>query len=143
MEIYCDAVNCFADDLSDTALKSRGFLAFREYLASYVGSDRFTSLLEETKKLKADLAAARYRILIKGDGFKVSKYESESDYSVDVEETFEKFKQAAVKDYKVKFSYWPEMNHIEAKILDFVAQLYPDTFSNLDSYCAKNSEFFG
>jgi len=33
------------------------------------------------------------------------------------------------------------MNHIEAKILDFVAQLYPDTFSNLDSYCVKNSNF--
>ena len=141
VEVYCDAVNCFADDLSNVALKSRGFLAFRKYLANYAHSARFTSLLAETKKIKADLAEARYCVLIKGDSFKVRKYESESDYSVDVEETFAKFKQGAVKDYRVKFSYWPHMNHIEAKILDFVAQLYPDTFSNLDSYCTNNSNF--
>ncbi len=141
VEIYCDAVNCFADDLSNVALKSRGFLAFREYLVNYVGSDRFASPLAETKRLKDDLAAAKYCVLIKGDGFKVQRYESESDYSADVEETFEKFKQGAVKDYRVKFSWLPQMNHIEAKILDFVAQLYPDTFSNLDSYCTGNGNF--
>jgi hypothetical protein len=141
VEIYCDAVNCFADNLSSSALKSRGFPAFRQYLVNYVGSDGFASLLAETKRLKDDLAAVKYCVLIMGGGFKVLKYESESDYSADVEETFERFKQAAVKDYRVKFSWWPHMNHIEAKIVDFVAQLYPETFSNLDAYCARNGNF--
>jgi len=141
VEIYCDVVNCFADDLSNAALKSRGFLAFREYLVNYAGSLSFALLLAETKRLKDDLAAVKYCVLIRGDGFKVRKYESESDYSADVEETFEKFKQGAVKDYRVKFSWWPHMNHIEAKIVDFVAQLYPETFSNLDAYCARNGNF--
>ena len=141
VEIYCDAVNCFADNLSNVALKSRGFLAIQKYLANYVESAPFTSLLVEIKKIKADLAEAKYCMLIKGGGFEVRKYESKSDYSADVEETFAKFKQGAVKDYSVKFSYGLHMNHIEAKILDFVAQLYPDTFSNLDSYCVKNSNF--
>ena len=112
--------------LSD--LKSRGFLAFREYLTHYANSERFTSLLAETKKLKADLSTVKYCVLIKGDGIKVRKYESEIDYSADVEETFEKFKQGAVKDYRVKFSNWPDMNHVEAKVLDFVAKLYPEIF---------------
>ncbi len=142
VEIYCDAVIGFAGNLSNAGLKSRGFLAIQEYLANYARSSRFASLLAETKKIKGDLAEVRYCVLIKGDLVKVSKYESESDYSVDVEETFAKFKQGAVKDYRVKFSYWPQMNHIEAKILDFVAQLYPDTFSNLDSYCTNNADFF-
>lgn len=140
-EIYCEAVKCFADDLSGVALSSRGFLAFRGYLVNYVGSERFALLQAETKRVKDDLAAVRYCVLIKGDCFKVCKYESESDYSADVEGTFEKFKQGAVKDYKVKFSWWPQINHIEAKILDFVAQLYPETFSNLDSYYAGNGNF--
>ncbi len=140
-EVYCDTVNFFADNLFNVALKSRGFLTIQEYLSNYARSSRFISLLAETKKIKADLAAARYCVLIKGNGFEVRKYESESDYSVDVEETFAKFKQGAVKDYRVKFSFWPHMNHIEGKILDFVAQLYPETFSSLDSYCAKNSNF--
>ncbi len=141
VEIYCDAVNCFADDLSNEAVKSRGFLAFHKYLANYVQSDGFTALLAETKKIRADLAAAKYCVLLKGDSFKVRKYELESDYSAEVEETFEKFKRGAVKDYRVEFPWWPQMNHIELKILDFVARLYPETFSNLDSFRSDKDNF--
>jgi len=141
VEIYCDAVNCLVHDLSLVDLKSRGFLAFREYLTNYSNSGRFTSLLAETKKLKADLSAIKYCLLIKDNGIKVRKYESEIDYSAEVQETFEKFKQGAVKDYGVKFSTMPDMNHVEAKVLDFVAQLNPDIFLNLDNYCAKNANY--
>jgi DNA mismatch repair ATPase MutS len=141
VELYCNAIACFADDLFNAALKSRGFLAFRKYLADYACSARFTSLLANAKKLKDDFSRVRYCVLIKGGSFQVRKYEFESDYSVDVEETFEKFKQGAVKDYRVKFSNRVEMNHIEAKILDFAAQLHPDTFSSLDDYCTKNGDF--
>ena len=141
VEIYCDAVNCLVHDLSLVELKSRGFMAFRDYLANYADSERFTSLLGETKKLKADLSAVKYCLITKGSSIKVRKYESEIDYSADVEATFEKFKQGAVKDYRVKFSTWPEMNHVEAQILDFVAQLYPDILLNLDAYCAKNGNY--
>jgi DNA mismatch repair protein MutS len=125
VEIYCDTINSFVQDLSNADLKSRGFLGFRDYLTSYAGSVRFTSLLSETKKLKADLATVNYCVLIKGDTFTVRKYDSEADYSLDVEQTFEKFKQGAVNDYRVKFSTNDDMNHIEAKILEFVAKLYP------------------
>jgi len=141
IEVYCDAINCLADDLSREAPKSRGFKALQKYLDDYIRSAGFTSRLEETKKIKADLAAARYCVLIKGHTFKVRKYESEDDYSVEVEQTFEKFKQGDVKDYKLKFPWWPEMNHIEVNILESVAKLYPDIFSNLDKFCAENRNF--
>ncbi|HGE71753.1 TPA: DNA mismatch repair protein MutS [Candidatus Poribacteria bacterium] len=141
VEIYCDAVNCLASDLTVIDLKSQGFLAFREYLTNYVNSERFKSLLSETKRLKSDLSSIKYCLLIKGNSVTVRKYESEIDYSADVEKTFEKFKQGAVKDYRVTFSDWVEMNHVEAKILELVAKLYPDIFSHLDNYCIKNSNY--
>ncbi|MCR4429598.1 MAG: hypothetical protein NUV45_01105 [Tepidanaerobacteraceae bacterium] len=141
VEIYCDAVNCLLDDLNIVDLKSRGFLAFREYLADYVKSSRFTSLLAETKNLKADLATVKYCLLIKGNRINVRKYESEIDYSIDVEKTFEKFKQGAVKDYRVKFLDTLDMNHVEAAILDLVAKLYPDIFLDLDDYCEKHGNY--
>ena len=103
VEIYCDTINCLLQDLSLVDLQSTGFLAFRDYLTDYANSDRFTSLLAETKKLKADLSTVKYCVLIKGYGFKVRKYASEIDYSADVEETFAKFKQGAVKSYRAKF----------------------------------------
>lgn len=141
VEIYCEAVTCLVNDLSLVDLDSCGFLTFREYLRSYVKSDRFNSLFQETKEILAELSSVKYCLLIKGNGVKVRKYESEMDYSAEVEGTFEKFKQGAVKDYRVKFSNWPQMNHVEAGILDLVARLYPDIFSHLDRYCASNADY--
>jgi DNA mismatch repair ATPase MutS len=141
VETYCDAINSLVHDLSNAALKSRGLSAFRDYLTEYAGSTRFTSLLAETKKLKADLATVKYCVLIKGDAFTVRKYESEADYSAEVERTFHKFKQGSARDYRVRFSSGAEMNHIEAKILEFVAKLYPEVFGPLEAYCASKRSF--
>ncbi len=141
VEMYCDAVHGLAHDLTLVDVQSRGFLAFREYVTDYANSGRFTSLLAETKKLKADLSAVKYCLLIRGNRIKVRKYESEIDYSANVEETFAKFKQGTVKDYRFKFPTWLDMDHVEAQILDLVARLYPDTFLHLDDYCAKNGKY--
>ncbi len=141
VEIYCEALSCLVFDLAVVDLKSRGFLAFRKYITNYYESDYFTSLLAETKKLKADLSTIKYCLIIKGNCVKVRQYESEIDYSSDVEETFEKFKQGAVKDYRAKLPTASGMNHVEAGILDLVAKLYPDIFLNLDNYYAKNGNY--
>jgi len=141
VELYCDAVSCLVHDLSLVDLKSRGLLAFRDFLTNYAESPQFTSLLPETKKLKADLVTVKYCVIIKDSTVKVRKYELETDYTIEVEKTFEKFKQGAVKDYRVQLSIGSGMNHVEAQILDCVARLYPDIFKTLDDYCARNNQF--
>ncbi|NOY08495.1 MAG: DNA mismatch repair protein MutS [Spirochaetes bacterium] len=141
LNIYCDAVNDLVHDLSAANLESKGFLSFREYIIKYAGSGAFTSLMAETKTLKSYLATVKYCVLIKSNGGRVRKYESEIDYSAEVEKTFEKFKQGAVKDYTVKLPGSTGMNHVEAKILELVARLYPDIFSNLDDYYLKMSDY--
>jgi hypothetical protein len=141
VDMYCDAVNGLAHDLSPLDIKSRGLLAFREYLTNYANSAGFKSLLAETKKVKTDLSTINYCVIIKDSTVKVRKYALETDYSIEVEKTFEKFKQGTVKDYKVKLSKGSGMNHVEAQILDFVALLYPDIFLSLDQYCAQNANF--
>jgi DNA mismatch repair protein MutS len=141
VETYCDTIGSFAHDLCGADLKSLGFSHFRHYLTTYAASGRFTSLLSEARRLKADLAAVRYCVLIKAGSFTVRKYEMESDYSVEVERTFEKFKQGAVTDYRVKFSSSDDMNHIEAKILEFVARLHPTIFQTLEEFCTRNRNF--
>jgi DNA mismatch repair protein MutS len=139
--IYCDAVERFAGELCSLPLKSRGVLAFSEYLTHYAAGRYFSSLAEETAALAGDLSGVRYCVLIKDNAFTVRDYHEESDYSVEIEETFEKFKQGAAKDYRVSYRSSPDMNHIEAKILDFVAQLNPDLFSRLDRYRTRHADF--
>jgi DNA mismatch repair protein MutS len=141
VDIYCDAINSFATELAASDLKSRGFLTFHDYLTRYTNSSGFNALFRETKKLKAVLAEIEYCVVIRGNSFTVRKYEGEIDYSADVEKTFAKFKQGAVNDYKVKFPANLDMNHIEAKIMEFVGKLHPELFAALGQFSNANSNF--
>src|SRR5690606_26187696 len=93
------------------------------------------------KRVKAGLSAVKYSVIIQTGKFSVRRYEGEPDYSLEVEKTFEKFKQGAVKDYLTKFDETSGMNHVEAQILDFVSRLYPAEFAALDQFCRRHSDF--
>jgi len=141
VDAYCGAIASITRDLGNTNLHSRGLLSFRKYLADYAASDRFTSLLAETRKLKADMSSVKYTLQIKGSSITVRKYDSESDYTADVEETFRRFQQGAVNDYNAKFKDYPQMNHVEAAVMDRVARLYSDVFADVNGYCGRNSAY--
>jgi DNA mismatch repair protein MutS len=141
VELYCQTTIKLASDLATLNLQSKGFLAFRHYLQNYIQSDRFTSLSAETEKLKSDLSTVKYCVLINGNGFKVRRYESEIDYSANVESTFEKFKRGTVNSYASKFSSSKDMNSVEEKVLEFVALLFPAIFGRLDDYCTNNCNY--
>ena len=66
---------------------------------------------------------------------------TQRDLSAEVLRTFEKFRQGASKEYKFRISNWPEMNHVEAAILDRVARLYPEVFSRLEEFPVRHSGF--
>jgi DNA mismatch repair protein MutS len=141
VNIYCEAVNALFRDLLAVELKSRGLLAFREYLKEYSNSISFISLIEDTRRMQADIEAVNYRIEIKGKEFTVRRSESEVDFSAEVEKTFERFKQGDAKDYMTRFSEPVEMDELESTILEAVAQLFPEVFYNLDSYCRQHVDF--
>jgi DNA mismatch repair protein MutS len=140
-EVYCQSVTGLVHDLSEAKLESRGFTTFRDFLTDYVNSDGFTSLVADMKRLKASLSTVKYGVIINGLTVRVRKYEGEPDYSIEVEQAFEKFKQGAVKDYRTKLYEGSVMNHVEAQILDCVAKLYPDIFSSLYDFCVQYSHF--
>ena len=56
-------------------------------------------------------------------------------------DTFEKFKQGAAKEYRFDFHSWPDMNHVEAAVLELVAELHPDIFSSLDQYANRHQNY--
>ncbi len=139
--IYCEAVRSLAACLASASVSSRALLAFREYLTSYVTSAEFAALECDTRDMKSALARVRYTTRIKGSRVDVSRYHDEPDYSAMVLATFERFKQGAVRDYRIRYRAWPGMNHVAAQILDLVARLFPEEFSALDEYCARHSSF--
>jgi DNA mismatch repair protein MutS len=138
---YCDAVSCLAADLGRAHLKSRGMLAFREHLVRYAESTGFVALLDETTTLTKDLSGLKYSLHLKGTRVTVGPDSAEGDYSGEVEQTFARFQQGAVKDYRVGFPTGPGINHVEAQILERVARLYPEVFQALAEYCTRNGVY--
>ena len=141
VDLYCAAVSSFLERLAPLELGSRGFITLRDYLLAYSTSDQFAALVSDTQVLRDKLAAVNYAVHIKGNRVRVSAYEGEPDMSEQVERTFAKFKQGAVRDYRVRFRERPEMNHVEAKILDLVAKLHPEVFSELDRYYLAHGSY--
>ncbi len=139
--LYCEAVSCLNDGLKGGVLKSRGLLTFREFLADYVASPQFASLVADTQQLKQALEQIRYCIRIRGRRVDVSRYDGEVDYSAEVSSIFARFKQGAVKDYRVAYRSWPGMNHVGAQILELVARLFSQEFLALDKYCERHADF--
>jgi DNA mismatch repair protein MutS len=140
-DAYLGAIAQLAADLEGQSVHSTGLLGFRDYLGTYVASDGFKGLETDAERLKADLGTIRYRLRIEGGRVTVGRYGSEPDYGTEVLKTFEKFKQGPGKDYEFAFSSWPDMNHVEAAILERVALLFPDVFAALDAFRSQHGEF--
>jgi DNA mismatch repair protein MutS len=139
--VYCTAVSALADALADADLGSAGFRRFRDYLADYTRSAAFTGLAAQVRKLADGLAAVRYCVTIKGLRMRVTRYQGEDDYSAEVLKTFEKFAGGAVKDYRVGYRTGLEMGHVEERIVELVARLYPDEFGALGEFCARHARY--
>jgi DNA mismatch repair protein MutS len=135
--VYCRAVQRLHERLASLELRSRGFVTLRDYVGRYVKEDRFTRLAQETTEVQDELAAVRYAIQIRGGRVRVSRYDGEADLSEEIQRAFEKFQQGEVTDYRSALREWGDMNHVEARILDLVAKLYPETFLHLEEYCIR------
>jgi DNA mismatch repair protein MutS len=139
--IYCEAVRSVAAHLASARLGSRALAAFRDYLARYAASAGLTALVRDTGDRKDALRRIRYCTRIRGDRVDVTRYQEEADYSAAVLKTFERFKQGAVKDYRIHYRTRPGMNHVAAQIVDLVARLFPEEFAALDEYFSRHAAF--
>ena len=139
--IYCGAVRALASELTDRPIESRGLLSFRDYLARYAASPAFEVLDADTADRKKDLSRVMYLVRIRGPRVEVSRYEGDPDYSAEVEETFARFQQGQVSDYRVQYRTWPAMTHVGEQILALVARLFRDEFTALAEYCRRYASF--
>jgi DNA mismatch repair protein MutS len=139
--IYCHAVVGLAKFFDRAHLQSRGLRGFRQYLTDYAESPCFRSLAERTAALRSKLTEITYTVLIKDSTLTVRRYDGEPDYLAEIESAFERFREGAAKDRRVRFHEWPHMNHVEEKILEFVARLYPEVFRELHEHCGACGDF--
>jgi DNA mismatch repair protein MutS len=141
VEIYADAVEALARDLRLVAPASRGLRALLAYLGDHTVSAPFVGLAASARRIASALAAVRYCMVIRPGSVTVRAAEGERDYSADVEATFAKFRRGAVKDYRVKLSHRVGIDHVEAAVLERVAQLHLDVFQALESFRTEHASY--
>jgi DNA mismatch repair ATPase MutS len=138
---YCNAVEHLSTTLCTNDVASRALLEFRKIVTNYTTSREFESLVRESQLLQTKLSEIRYGINVHGTHVRVLRYDGEADYGAEIEEAFERFQQGSVTDYRLKFSDWPDMNHVEAQVADRVALLFREVFSQLQSFCERTRAF--
>lgn len=138
---YGEALHAFVAALDAAGPQSRGLNAFGAYLRDYLATPVFAELMHDVGSTRAALAAVRYCVHLHGSAVTVLRYDGEADYSAHVLEIFERFKQGEVKDHRVAQKDWPEMNHVEAQILDCVAELEPQPFEWLAAFRAQHTGY--
>lgn len=141
VRLYCDAVHDLGPALSATTVTSRGFCTLRDHVSGYVASERFTAVVERRRRLERALAGIRYEVLIHELDVRVRRYAGAPDYSHDVEATFAKFTPDGAMDRTSRFTERAEVNHVEAKILEGIATLFPDVFAELAAFCAAHGDY--
>ena len=141
VDMYCAAVRELCDGLQQASIRSSGLRAFLEHLEDYVASEAFEQLAGDVRQINAELAGVHYGVIIQGNRVSVRAYDGEPDYSSEVQDTFEKFKQGEVEDYRVEYRTSRDMDHVEAQILDLVAKINPEVFSDLSRFVDQNRAF--
>lgn len=142
VDLYCEAVVRFAGELAAADLASKGLTGLREYLAAYVQSEAFTALSSEARQLETDLAAVRYGLYIDGSRIEVRPAGGGPEYGEEIERIFAKFARDTKREYRFKLRSDPEVNHVEAAILERVALLYPQLFGQLAQFVERYRDPF-
>ena len=141
IEIYCKAVAQLLSRLRAPPPDSAGLAGFLAYLEAYVASTSFQKLVMDAAALKTSLSSIRYNLLIGASFVTVSPYRDEADYGAEIQSDFEKFRQGVAADHVFKFAHSPQMNHIEAGVLERAARFFPEIFAELQRFVERNATF--
>jgi len=138
---YVGAVQRLSARLAKAELRSQGLNSFRDHLANYCAAEHFTNLAQRAEQLRTDLAAIRYCVFTQGLLVEVLPYNGESDYEGEIANTFARFEGGSVKSYSFEFGSSPDVNNVEGKILDRVANIHRELFDKVDAFCAEYESF--
>jgi DNA mismatch repair protein MutS len=141
VEVYIGAIRHLSQALDSDQITSRGLMAFHAHLAAYSKSVGFEQLASEAEQCESGLSSFRYCVLLADGGVTVSRYDGEADYSGAVEDTFSKFRPVDAIEHQTPRRYVREMNHVQARVLEGLAQLYPEILHALSLFSSAHPQY--
>lgn len=138
---YSKAVGELGDALTAARPRSRGLRALADALESYRAGADFERLSSDAGRAREALGAVEYCVRVKGGWVEVSRYHGQGDYRAEIADTFARFRQGEVNDYRVERRFPPYLGGLGSKILELVARLFPDAFDDLACFCQRHDPF--
>jgi len=138
---YRTAVRALHSALADAAPASQGLQELMRYLGEYLASPAFLTFEAEAEAVRAQLAAVRFTVELRGTRVTVRRAEDVTDLSGEIADIFGRFRQAAAHDDTVRFADYPELNRVEEGIVDRVALLHPKAFAALRAFSRSHQAF--
>jgi hypothetical protein len=139
--LYHGAVTDLRASLDDVELGSRGLQELHAFLHGYTRSERFRRLVADTHHVSELLGGVRYTVRLDGARITVAQFDDESDYGAEIEHVFERFRQGEADSHLIDVPDSGAMDHVEARIVELVARLYPEVFAELDAFCERHAGF--
>ncbi len=141
VQTYCATVLALSRAMQACAVRSRALSAFGAFLDGYVASAAFGAMDADVNGVLTELDSIDYSVIVDGGTLRVARYAQEHDYSRVIEASFEKFRQGEARDHRIEFREFADMNHIEAKVLEFVALLNPGPFQRMAELHAAHQRY--
>ena len=141
---YIHAVEAFAsrlpDALSASGVTSEGWERLAAHAGEYRASPVFGGLETEALSIHEQLDRLRSNVLIRGSQVTIAPTDGEADLSAAVVGVFDRFRQGEVTDHRSSFRS-PGLDHVQAWVLERVAQVHPAPFERLVRFAANTRAY--
>lgn len=139
--LYGAAVEALLDALKRLGPQSQALKAFLAGLEDYVASAGFVGLHAQANHLTQQLSSIHYAIHLNGLRVQVSEPPDQADYSAEIAAAFSRFRQSDGDELEFPVPDARDLNQVEARILDSVAALHPETFSALTAFVESSEAY--
>jgi hypothetical protein len=138
---YCRAIAQLSRDLADVQPRSTALRGLSDFVAAHADSADFGRLQADVAETHRQLESVTYLLHIRGNRAHVLIPHDEPDLGAQVADLFLRFHDMDVDTEPVVYRRPGGFSHIDAAILDEVADLFPDQFATLSRFDTEHKDF--
>jgi DNA mismatch repair protein MutS len=139
--IYRDAVVRLAADLEETDPPALSLKQLADYVDRYAGSAAFKRLNADVRRTQDALDSVQYVLTINGSRIRVGRDNHAPDLGAAVADLFARFRDRGSPGDPVVYRGSSGFGHIDAQVLEKVANLFPNEFGLLVTFAEQHEHF--
>ncbi|WP_427113940.1 MutS-related protein [Megasphaera sueciensis] len=138
---YVEGTDTLYAGLRAAGVLSEGMQSFLAYMESYYTSPAFQRLWNTSAETALSLEGVVYALYLQDAAIEVRPYEGEADVSHRMQTFFARFFTEETPRFSGDTIHKDGLNHIEARIVQKLAAIYPHVFEGLLSFCGQAKQF--